>query len=312
MPTGTAVVGEDELKDAARALMVSSNTSLERASLDSSKHAFVNAFLKSLKLHTRKLSALLSQHATELTVLERIYYINNNQHRAAHFWKRVVEARRYSRRLRSSDISSFVNSLRGSFYNDPPDASLKPHKGAWSHYPPAPSLKSFLARLRTCTALLDKARRSLHSPLAQTDTLSSADLRPVLTLAMRSGAFLHLVVTLTALVARLTHLSSALRHVLSALHAESIRLLHTLHARQLRVRPRGHLGQNRDLRPHCTLSDAQCGCGICTLAALGSQQALAPGRRGEEARYWFRRCRDEKKRSKAKKAQRDEIDDIFS
>ena len=53
----------------------------------------------------------------------------------------------------------------------------------------------------------------------------------MLTLAMQSGAFLHLVVTLTALVARLAHLSSALRHVLSALHAESIRLLDTLHVR---------------------------------------------------------------------------------
>lgn len=53
----------------------------------------------------------------------------------------------------------------------------------------------------------------------------------MLTLAMRSGAFLHLVLTLTALVARLAHLSSAIRHVLSVLHAESIRLLDTLHVR---------------------------------------------------------------------------------
>ena len=97
-------------------------TSLARTSLDSSKHAFVDAFLKSLKLHMRKLSALLSQHTTELAVLERIYYINNNQHRAALFWKRVVEARRYSRRLKSCDVSSLANSLRGSFYGDPPDA----------------------------------------------------------------------------------------------------------------------------------------------------------------------------------------------
>ena len=56
-------------------------------------------------------------------------------------------------------------------------------------------------------------------------------IRSMLTLAMQSGAFLQLVVTLTALVARLAHLSSALRHVLSALHAESIRLLDTLHVR---------------------------------------------------------------------------------
>ncbi len=53
----------------------------------------------------------------------------------------------------------------------------------------------------------------------------------MLAVAMRSGAFLHLVVTLTALVARLAHLTSALRHVLSALHTESIRFLDTLHVR---------------------------------------------------------------------------------
>ncbi|KAN0140860.1 hypothetical protein V8E53_001304 [Lactarius tabidus] len=213
--------------------------SLARTSLDTSKHSLVDAFLKSLKLHMRKLSALLAQHAIELAVLERIYYINNNQHRAALFWKRVVEARRYSRRLKSCDVSSLVNSLRSSFYSDLPDASLnlKPQKGAWSHYPPASSLKSFLTRLHTCIALLDKARRLLHNSSAQTDTSSA--LRPafvcvrstgvMLTLAMRSGAFLHLVVTLTALVARLAHLSSALRHDLSSLHAESIRILDALH-----------------------------------------------------------------------------------
>ena len=51
----------------------------------------------------------------------------------------------------------------------------------------------------------------------------------MLTLAMRSGAFLQLVVTLTALVARLAHLSSAIRAVLSTLHAEALLLLAKLH-----------------------------------------------------------------------------------
>ncbi|KAH9168743.1 hypothetical protein EDB89DRAFT_2073624 [Lactarius sanguifluus] len=209
--------------------MAPSDASLARASLDSSKHSFIDVFLKSLKLHTRKLGALLAQHATELLVLERIYHINNNQHRAALFWKRIVEARRYARRLKSCDVSSLVNGLRMSFY-DQSDARSKPHKGAWSHYPPASSLNLFLERLRTCIALLDKARRSLPNSRAQTDT-SSVHRPAMLTLALRSGAFLHLVVTLTALVARLAHLSSALRHVLSALHAESICLLDTLHVR---------------------------------------------------------------------------------
>lgn len=103
-------------------MMAPAHAPLARASLDSSKHSFINVFLKSLKLHTRTLSALFAQHATELAVLERIYYINNNQHRPALFWQRVVEARRYSRRLRSLDVPSLVDGLRRSFYGDVVDA----------------------------------------------------------------------------------------------------------------------------------------------------------------------------------------------
>ena len=98
--------------------MTPAHAPLARASLESSKHSFINAYLKSLKLHLRTLNALFSQHATELAVLERIHYINNNQHRPALFWQRVVEARRYSRRLRSRDVPSLVDALRRSFYGD--------------------------------------------------------------------------------------------------------------------------------------------------------------------------------------------------
>jgi hypothetical protein len=57
----------------------------------------------------------------------------------------------------------------------------------------------------------------------------------MLTLAMQSGAFLHLVVTLTALVARMAHLSSAVRGVLSTLHAECAHLLAKLYVRSKRA-----------------------------------------------------------------------------
>ncbi|KAH9989054.1 hypothetical protein BJV74DRAFT_838583 [Russula compacta] len=191
---------------------------LARASLDSSKYASVNAFLKSLKLHTRTLSALFAQHTTELAVLERLYYINNNQHRPALFWQRIVEARRYSRRLRSLDVLLLVDGLRRSFHGDTTDASSKLQKGAWTHYPSAHALKSFIARLRTCTALLDNTCVRMRA------------IYHILTLAMQSGAFLNLVVTLTALVARLSHLSSALRRVLSTLHAEYLHLFVKIHA----------------------------------------------------------------------------------
>ena len=53
----------------------------------------------------------------------------------------------------------------------------------------------------------------------------------MLTLAMQSGAFLHFVVTLTALVARIAHLSSTVRSVLSALHTECAHLFAKLDVR---------------------------------------------------------------------------------
>ena len=55
-------------------------------------------------------------------------------------------------------------------------------------------------------------------------THASTNSRSMLTLAMQSGTFLHLVVTLTALVARIAHLSSAVRSALSALHTECAHL----------------------------------------------------------------------------------------
>ncbi|KAI0283145.1 hypothetical protein BGY98DRAFT_880055, partial [Russula aff. rugulosa BPL654] len=185
------------------ALMAPTHTPLARASLDSSKYTCINVFLKSLKSHTRTLSALFAQHATELAVLERIYYLNNNQHRPALFWQRIVEARRYSRRLRSLDVPSLVDGLRRSFYGGTVDASSKLQKGAWTHYPSVSFFKSFLTRVGTCTALLDKTCVRMRA------------IYHMLTLAMQSGAFLHLVVTLTALIARIAHLSSAVRSALS-------------------------------------------------------------------------------------------------
>ncbi|KAI9508268.1 hypothetical protein F5148DRAFT_1284210 [Russula earlei] len=188
-----------------------------RDSLDSSKYPSIDVFLKALKRHSRTLDALFAQHAAELAVLERLHYINNNQHRPALFWQRVVEAQRYSRRLRSLDVLPLVDGFRRSFYGDMTDTSSKLPKGAWTHHPPAPSLKSFLARLRTCIALLDKTCARMRG------------IYHILTLAMRSGAFLQVVVTLTAIVARLAHLSSVICRALSTLHAECQHLLSNLH-----------------------------------------------------------------------------------
>ena len=109
-------VDQSHMRPLASLLMSPTHTPLARASLDPSKYTGINVFLKSLKSHTRTLCALFAQHSTELAVLERIYYLNNNQHRPALFWQHIAEARRYSRRLRLFDVPSLVDGLRRSFY----------------------------------------------------------------------------------------------------------------------------------------------------------------------------------------------------
>jgi hypothetical protein len=104
-----------------RTSMAPAHAPLPRATLDSSKHQSIDVFLKSLKLRARTLDLLFAQHATELAVLERLYYLNNNQHRQALFWQRIVEARRYSRRLGSLYVPLLVDGLRRSFHGDTTD-----------------------------------------------------------------------------------------------------------------------------------------------------------------------------------------------
>ncbi len=71
----------------------------------------------------------------------------------------------------------------------------------------------------------------MHFAFSDDTPHASTNSRSMLTLAMQSGAFLHLLVTLTALVARMAHLCSAVRSVLFTLHTECAHLLAKLHVR---------------------------------------------------------------------------------
>ncbi|KAH9001042.1 hypothetical protein EDB92DRAFT_1811970 [Lactarius akahatsu] len=221
-------------------------------------------------LEAMTLTALLAQHATELVVLERIYYIAPRESGSASSQHDVIP---------KFNMSSLVNDLRRSFYRDQPDAS---------------------------------------------------------------GAFLHLVVTLTTLVARLALLSSALQYVLSVLHAESTCLLDTLHyaradnnifftcaARKSHAQgdttavpplygddaevpsallvSTGRVVPDSDLDVSVGLCRSYGWCTSDCTVALGCQQALLAPSHGEEASHHSRRAETEK----AKKAQRDEIDVIW-
>lgn len=89
---------------------------LPRSSLHISVHKDVDVILKELKGSSRRLQAVLDSYTDELLILERLYYRNKNQHRAALFFRRVSEMRRYGQRLVQWNLSKHVELLRASFF----------------------------------------------------------------------------------------------------------------------------------------------------------------------------------------------------
>lgn len=84
--------------------------------MDVSQCFKVDAGLKSLKLLSRRLHTLLDTHATELQILQRLYYKNKNQHRGSLFWRNVVEIRRYSERFEQHKPHILIDDFRCAFY----------------------------------------------------------------------------------------------------------------------------------------------------------------------------------------------------
>lgn len=87
-----------------------------RAKIHASRHGSVDNELKALKLHTRRLQSVLTTQATELQILQRLYYKNKNQHRGALFWRNVVEIKRFLERVEHLNLIDMINGLRSMFY----------------------------------------------------------------------------------------------------------------------------------------------------------------------------------------------------
>jgi hypothetical protein len=89
-----------------------------KSSLPASRHASIDAALKALKASSRRLQTAFALLNDELRILERLYYKGKNQHRSALFWKRVLEVRRYSRRLSEISLLEVVESFRLAFFGE--------------------------------------------------------------------------------------------------------------------------------------------------------------------------------------------------
>lgn len=179
-------------------------TCLPRNSVSIHLHKDVDILLKELKPCARHLRATLGSYTDELRILERLYYKNANQHRAALFFKRVSETRRYGQKFVALNISEHVDHLYASFFGltTALGVNQKRFKGTWTHVPTGCGISFVLERVSTSCKFLDKMSSQLTRAYQH------------LTLAMQSGAFVQLIVLFSAICSRMSTLLSELSQVL--------------------------------------------------------------------------------------------------
>ncbi|KAI0831229.1 hypothetical protein BC628DRAFT_1352838 [Trametes gibbosa] len=188
-----------------------------RALLGTQSTPIIDGVLKQLKACSRRLQAALACHRTELQVLERLYYKGKNQHRAALFWQRVAEMRKFGGRVDEMHMDDVVESLRLAFWGDPPSRTAKLLKGPWTHCPDAQALLFVTERIAACCMLLDRALERLLRAYES------------FTLMMQTGAFLQLVLVLAAIASRMSVLFTEAKAALEVAWSASYRALQTLH-----------------------------------------------------------------------------------
>ncbi|KAF7338331.1 DUF4477 domain-containing protein [Mycena venus] len=182
-------------------------------SLDVTLHPQIDATLKQLKTCARSLQSVLSTFSNELQILHRIHYKGKNQHRSALFWRRVAEMRRYGDRVEELSLLSLVDSLRYSFFAEEAQQNSKLLKGSWTHYP-GPSTVSYVhERITGSITLVQKMQERL------THVYQS------FSLAMQTGAFIQLILTLAGIASRMSSLISELLPILEQVRDAVYRIL---------------------------------------------------------------------------------------
>ncbi|KAG2150627.1 uncharacterized protein EDB93DRAFT_325767 [Suillus bovinus] len=180
----------------ARSCVPTATSFLERASLDNSLHSTVDGILKDLKAYSRRLQAALASYKDEMQVLERLYYRSKNQHRAALFFKRISEIRRYGWRLLEANMTEDANLLRASFYGATVIQSEKLMRGSWNHIPSRSYVSFITERFKAYSCLILKTSERVREAYYH------------FSLAMQSGAFIHLIVLFAGLASRMAALSA--------------------------------------------------------------------------------------------------------
>ncbi|KAI0695910.1 hypothetical protein BC835DRAFT_1344488 [Cytidiella melzeri] len=177
---------------------------LPRSGLNSSYHPVVDSVLKDLKQCTRRLQPALASQHVELQVLEKLYYKGNNQHRTALFWRRVCDIRRFGRRLEGVRLHALVDRVRLSFWGNDVQSNSKSLKGPWLYYPDGRTVEAALRRLVDCHILVKR----MHEHVGKAHNHFN--------LQFQTGAFLQLILTLTAISARIAILLTEIQYSIEA------------------------------------------------------------------------------------------------
>ncbi|KAJ7905446.1 hypothetical protein B0H14DRAFT_2326758 [Mycena olivaceomarginata] len=193
-----------------------------KTSLDATLHPQIDASLKQLKACARSLQPVLSTFADELQILHRIYYKGKNQHRPALFWRRVTEMRRYGDRVEELSLLSLVDSLRYSFFAEESQQNSKLLKGSWTHYPDPSSVSYVHGQVAASITLVQK----MHERLTHAYRSFS--------LAMQTGAFIQLILTLAGIASRMSSLVSELTSVLEQVQGAVRYILLTFQVRRFK------------------------------------------------------------------------------
>ncbi|KAJ6496635.1 hypothetical protein C8R47DRAFT_349028 [Mycena vitilis] len=290
--------------------------------LDSALHPHVDAALKQLKSCARSLQPVLSTFSDELQILHRLYYKGKNQHRTALFWRRVTEMRRYGDRVEELSLLSLVDSLRFSFFGEELQQTSKLLKGSWTHYPDVSSVSFVLERIEGSITLV----RKMHERLAHAYQSFS--------LAMQSGAFIQLILTLAGIASRMSSLASELSQALELTRDAVYRILVTLDPKfDSEPRRRRMLRHGQSLHPVPASVGGSTDVYEDTGVSIGRQDPRSkislppcsiatppvrapPDSIGVERSLVVKKLKrstgdSESKPKKKQKAKRDEIDDIF-
>ncbi|KAL5511823.1 hypothetical protein ACEPAH_5041 [Sanghuangporus vaninii] len=176
-----------------------------RTDVDASLCPQIDACLKAARQCAQQIAPFESCLQDEMRILERLYYKGVNQHRSALFWRRVKEVRRLGRRVLEVRLLGLSDDLRYSFYvGEDVERNPKILKSAWSKVPDEKFLSFINDRLKAILELIcitkERLMKAYHS----------------LSLMMQTGAFLQLIVILTAIVSRLNAIMEELETILQS------------------------------------------------------------------------------------------------